>query len=166
MTTRRGAMLLEVMLALAIFVMAGTAILSLVGGVMDGMARMKVSRQGADLARSAMARIEAGIETPQTLNGPVKGWSASGSAEGEAGEGPTGWELQIDTEPTQFRSLTKVTITAVRNEGALDRPVYTLRQLVRLSGKGEERVGEEDPLAAEARRGLPATGSSDRESGR
>ena len=166
-SVRRGALLLEVMLALAIFIMAGTAILSLVGGTMDGMQRMKQSRQAADLARSAMAKIEAGVETPQTLNGPVKPWTATGeSTDGDAAPGqlPESWELQIDTEPTQFRGLTKVTVTAVKHEGAenSDRLVasYTLKQLVRLSGKGEDQVGTEDPLASEARRGLPAGGAA------
>jgi len=166
---RRGSLLLEVMLALAIFVMAGTAILSLVGGTMEGMGRMKLSRQAADLARSAMAKIEAGIETPQTLNGPVRPWSAEGvQAEGGTADeaAATPWELQIETEPTQFRGLSKVTVKAVLHEaGGSDRAVasYTLRQLVRLSGKGEERVGEEDALASEAKRGLPAGGAAPQE---
>ncbi len=161
---RRGSMLLEVMLALAIFIMAGTAILNIVGGTMDGMNRMKLSRQAADLARSAMAKIEAGIETPQTLNGPVKPWAAEDGDTNAAEPAQAGgaWELQIDTDQTQFRGLTKVTIKAVKHEGGnSDRlaAAYTLRQLVRLSGKGDDKVGEEDSLAAEAKRGLSAGGA-------
>jgi type II secretory pathway pseudopilin PulG len=152
-------MLLEVMLALAIFVMAGTTILSLVGGTMDGMERMRLTRKAADLARSAMAKMEAGIETPQTLNGPVKPWSATGDESEDAGvpDPSGGWELHIDSEPTPFRGLTKLTVRAFKH-GAGDTEVasYSLRQLVRLSAKGEDKIGDEDSLSSDATRGAPA----------
>lgn len=159
---RRGALLLEAMLALAIFVMAAAAVLTLVDGAREGMGRVRKDRHAADLARSAMAKLEAGLETPQTLNGPVKSW-ASETAEttvvsigGDSSEAEGGWELHIETEPSQFKGLTSVTVRAFRPvagdpervEGA-----YTLRQLVRLGGKGEDRVGAEDELTEAAKRG-------------
>jgi hypothetical protein len=78
---RRGALLLEAMFALAIFVMAGSAVLALVGGARQSMERVALDRRAADLARSAMAKIEAGIESAQSLNGPVKPWSADPEGE-------------------------------------------------------------------------------------
>lgn len=171
---RDGALLLEVMLALAIFVMAGTAILMLVDRTVTGMERVRAMRKAADLARSAMAKMEAGLGTPQSLNGPVRAWGADEeSAAGPSGEGTSvkgsgvleaaatdsGWELRIDTEPSQFRGLTRVTVKAFKS-GAGDEAVasYTLRQLVRLSGKGEDVAGGADALAEQAKKGLESSG--------
>jgi hypothetical protein len=115
-----------------------------------------------------MARIEAGLETPQTLNGPVRAWQPDEGAAapdgGPRGSGvldmapaDSGWELQIDTEPSQFRGLTRVTVKALKraSEGSDQTEAsYTLRQLVRLGGKGEDTAGSADSLADEAKRGL------------
>jgi hypothetical protein len=167
---RRGALLLEIILALAIFVMAGSAILALVDRTASGVERARGAAKAADLARSAMARIEAGIGTPQTLNGPVLAWPESDDAraeDDESGDGiissggiappESGWELEIDTEPSEFTGLTKITVRAIKRAAPDSEQLvaeYTLRQLVRLSGKGEDRAGGEDALAAEAKRGL------------
>lgn len=157
---RRGGMLLEVIVSLAIFVIAGGAILNLVTQTMTGLERSRAQARAADLARSAMAKIEAGIETAQTLNGPVER-----SAEGAAAVSGEGWELEIDAEPSQFRGLTRVSVSAVKRVGEAARveAEYSLVQLVRLGGKGEDRAGEEDSIAEKARQGLerrPVTGSS------
>jgi hypothetical protein len=150
---RRGGMLLEVILALAIFVVAGGAILNLISQTMTGLERSQLAARAADLARSAMAKIEAGIETAQTLNGPVER-----SAEGAASVGGEGWELEIDTEPSQFRGLTRVTVNAVKRAEDRLETEYRLVQLVRLGGKGEDRAGEEDAIAEKAREGLEREG--------
>jgi type II secretory pathway pseudopilin PulG len=150
-------LLLEVMLALAIFVMAGTAILALVGRSVAGMERARLAQRAADLARSAMAKIEAGLETPQTLNGPVRAWEPEGEIRGggvvDSLPADSGWELKIDTEPSQFAGLTRVTVRALKQSAGAERASYTLRQLVRLGGKGEDRAGGTDALAEEAKRG-------------
>lgn len=159
--TRRGALLLELVLALAIFVVAGSAILMLVDRTLTGTMRLRQQERAADLARSAMARIEAGIDTPMTLNGPVPPWRdeetpdvGGGLASSAAPE--TGWELRIDTEPSQFRGLTRVTVTAQRRREGQEQPdaSYTLHQLVRLSPQAEDRAGEEGDLSEAAKRGL------------
>src|SRR5437762_4748194 len=49
---------------------------SLVDRAVEGMQRSRLSEKAADLARSAMAKMEAGIETAGTLNGPVRAWMA------------------------------------------------------------------------------------------
>jgi hypothetical protein len=176
--TRRGALLLETMLALAIFVMAGTAVLSLVDGSLTSLNHARLSEQAADQARTAMAKIEAGIATPQTLNGPAHTWLQDAAERGDAGPTifdedaePSHWELGIDTEPSQFAGLTTVTVTASRRsrgEGVL--ATYTLRQLVRLRSKGEDQAGEADPLVGAARKGAleeqrrgPRSGGSGKE---
>lgn len=135
----RGAMLLELVLALAVFVGAGLAILA----AMDQAGRsLEVARDGlkaADLARSAMARIEAGLATPVTVNGPVPEWVdeevGAGAVFRDSPARASGWELVVQTEPSEFDGLTRVSITARRASAAgprTDGPTYTLHQLVRL----------------------------------
>jgi hypothetical protein len=139
---RRGAVLLDAMLAVAIFVSAGSAILVLCDRSLAGLERERVKMQACDLARSAMARIEAGIDSAQALNGLVR--TDSGLAPGSGS-----WELKIETDPSQFTGLTRVSVTALRHARADDEQVvesYTLRQLVRLAGRAEDTPGPDDPL--------------------
>jgi hypothetical protein len=160
-----GSVMLEVLIALGVFIGAAITIASLVGQTMSDLRSVKDTERAADLARSAMALIEAGAATPATLNGPVGagGLVAAVSVEGtgaafdDAPPAPTGWELEIQTEASPFEGLTKVAVTAVRvgnGGGAGGGASYTLRQLVRLGGKGEETVGAEDRISEEARRGV------------
>jgi hypothetical protein len=143
-------MLLEVVVSLAIFVVAGGAILTLMNQTMMGLEQSRLAAQAADLARSAMAKIEAGIETAQTLNGPIERQSESIGQNAK----PSGWELQIDTDLSQFRGLTRVSVTAHKqgSAGRIDAQ-YTLVQLVRLGGKGDDKAGDQDSLAEKAKQG-------------
>lgn len=147
---RRGSLLIEVVLALAIFVIAGGAIANLLSQSMLGVDRSRDLARAADIARSAMAKMEAGIETPQTLNGPLE--------RGEEGADLTGrgWELDIETDASQFRGLTRVTVTALKrsSSGAAIETSYKLVQLVRLGSKGEDSAGQEDAISERARRGM------------
>lgn len=143
---RRGILLLEAMLAITIFVGAATAILVLVDGSLSGLERERMATQACDLARSAMARIEAGIDSAQTLSGPVRGDSGLAPGRGT-------WELKIETEPSQFAGLTRVTIVATKHADKDEEATlasYTLEQLVRLSGRAEDTPGPDDPLHAKA----------------
>jgi hypothetical protein len=105
--------------------------------------------------------MEAGLGTPQTLNGPVRPWLVEDAEKGERHEGAvdeggsTAWELEIDTEKSQFAGLTTVTVRAVKRSGSAgaSEVSYTLRQLVRLGGKGEDKAGDADPLVEIARQG-------------
>jgi hypothetical protein len=164
----RGLFLLEVLLALAIFVMIGIAILSMVSSTGTAVARSRDAARAADLARSAMAMLEAGISTPRTLNGEVRSWSEAQLREdefafgfgGDSGGG-AGWELEIGTEPSEFDGLTRVTVHAFRRVSRNSDQLaasYTLRQLVRLSAAADDEAGEEDPLMEEARRGAQQPG--------
>lgn len=178
MNHRRGALLLEIILALAIFVMAGGAILALLNQTMGDVQRTRLAGRAADLARSTMAKLEAGLGTAESLSGPVKAWPEGDDGrptDAAAGEGPvdlsevhldnagiaaapSGWEVQIETDQSQFPGLTRVTVRAFKRAGQGDKTEaeYTLRQLVRLSGKGEDRAGAADSLAEEAKKGLAA----------
>lgn len=123
---RRGALLLEVVLALAIFVGAGLAVLGAVERAVGSAEYVRDLHVAADLARSAISGIEVGLEDPIAMNGPVRSWE-----EGEGTGAGNGWELRVEVSPAPFDGLTLVAVTAQREGGV--RPVScTLRQLVRL----------------------------------
>ncbi len=147
MVRRRGAALLECVLALALFVACGMAVLAMVDHAVDSVASTRDAEQAADIARSAMARIEAGLSTPQALNGPVVSWG--GDEQGQKIENTTAssaaWSLEIETEPSQFEGLTKVTVRAIKQAGGRgdqELASYTLHQLVRLTEKSDGPVAK------------------------
>lgn len=179
---KRGAMLFEVMVALAILLMAS---MTLGGIVMQSVTKMDETRktmQACDLARSTLAQIEAGLLDPSSVNGPAVRWDASmflmpedagGLSEGEEplepmSDAPAGilsasgpqWMLAVETEPTNFAGLFMVTVTATLESEASDVALasYTLRQAVRLGSEPEDVAGEEDELMDAARRGLRGGG--------
>ncbi len=137
-----GAILLEVMLAVTVFVVSGLAI---VGSLRQAMGRMEEQRlrlQAADLARSAMARIEAGIAAPESMTGPAVRWSPEWLLDAErAAPGPemdpglpgvsleaslmpasgedgadgwdgVGWQLEVESEPSAYEGLSLVSVRA------------------------------------------------------
>jgi hypothetical protein len=155
-------------LAVSLFVMAGMAILSLVGGSVEGLGRSRDAAVAADLARSAMARLEAGLGTGQTLSGPVGRWEEDESVwEGDDAAGPmsgfadiaaapTLWEIEIDTEPSRFDGLTLATVRAFKRAGENSEQIaaeFALRQLVRLGAEGDDVAGEADEISEAAGRG-------------
>lgn len=164
----RGALLMEMMLALAVFVGAALAILSAIGQSASSLAAAKERQRAMDLARSALSRIEAGIDTAETLNGPVPEWQdeESTSEFADTPPAPTGWELSIRSTPYGGAGrgaagpgggLTLIEVTALRREPGRAAPsvAVTLRQLVRLGAEAEDRVGDLDDIgrAAERARG-------------
>lgn len=129
-TSRGGAVLLETLLALALFVAAGLAILAYVDRAQSAVQQTRDVARAADLARSAMSRIEAGVDTPETLSGPVQGDGEQPSAEA--------WEIEVQTEPAGPPGLSRVTVRAIKRpiEGS-DRELasFTLVQAVRVGGR-------------------------------
>lgn len=159
-TVKPGWVLLEIILALAIFTMAALAVLSVMGQASRNVEIARLQVHGLDLARSAMARLEAGVKSAEELRGPVAAWSqfeTEAGAEAFADElpEPTGWELEIETEPSQFAGLTLVSVTAMRRDEASGSTSHATRltQLVRLSALEEDSVGERDEISVEAERG-------------
>lgn len=129
---KRGAVLLECMLALALFVGAGLVVMGLMRRGMEGQAYQQDLVKAADLARSAMARVELGEVSPETLNGRVRSEGDEGGAE----SGEAEWELEVSTEPAPISGLTRVTIRAVlggSGGGGGERASFTLTQAVRLA---------------------------------
>jgi type II secretory pathway pseudopilin PulG len=142
MRPRRAVVLLETVLAIALFVIAGTAIMALAQGSLTGLERTRMQERATEVARSAMAKLDAGLETERTLNGPIK--AAPGTV-APAGQ----WELKIDSAPSQFPGLTIVSVTARQlGAGGAVLASHTLRQLVRLGDLPKDRPGEDDPMSA------------------
>ncbi len=171
---RRGGILLEVMLALSLLVMGGIMILSAMSQSIASIEATRLNQQAADLSRSAMAKLEAGIASIEELEGPVPTWETdpdSGAdemnddlpvgdfgsfAEFDYGE-DSDWELEIETSESPFEGLTAVSIRAIRWASIdSDRILaqYTLHQLVRLDELAEDVAGEEDEMMEQARRGI------------
>ncbi|MCA9288738.1 MAG: hypothetical protein KDA05_09155 [Phycisphaerales bacterium] len=168
---RRAWVLMEVILALSIFTMAALVVLSAMNQSFADVETARQRTHALDLARSALAQLEAGLKQPDELIGPVPAWSEADTApdtelafEDDLPE-PTGWELEIDTNASAFPGLTLVTVTALRRNGATGEPILatTLHQLIRLSSPIDDTVGEQDELATEAIRGAgrarPGTGA-------
>jgi Tfp pilus assembly protein PilX len=169
---RRGVMLMEVLLALALVVVVGMTVLSAVSQSTGALRAAREKQVAVDLARSAMAKLEAGIETTTTLSGPVKAWSEDVNlAEVPEGSDEAGWELQVEAEPSSYEGLTYVTVTARRTGegaqgGASGASSFTLRQLVRLAQREEDGIGDKDAVTIEAekatRRGTSSSGDKAR----
>ncbi len=145
---RRGGILFEVMLSLALFVGAAAVTIGTVRNVMTALERAAREQQAVDLARSRMAELEAGLINLNDLRDGSR--SAIGSFEGflgdEFGRGDD-WTVAVSTERTEYPGLTLVAIT-VRDAGAdEDRPGavgFTLRQLLRLGDEDELEFEEDD----------------------
>lgn len=128
--TRRGSILLEVLLATAVFAFAGIVVLGVVDGAVADGGRAARRSLAMDLARSEMARIEAGIPGDEDVSLAVPGLRVE-------------WRL----EPCDFPGLALAVVEVFDEEGpeaagAGDDPVRAavLRQLVRGDGgSGAER---------------------------
>jgi Tfp pilus assembly protein PilV len=139
----RGAVLLEVLLALALFVAVAMTTLGLTDRVIQSTMDLQEAQRAADLARTAMTRLEAGLATPETLSGAVR----TEGSEDELGVISEGWEIEVQTSPSRFPELTEVTVRALRRSGETVAAEFTLKQLVRLS-REVQATTPEDPLAA------------------
>ncbi len=154
----RGGLLMEIMLAMTIFIGAALAILSAMASAAESLEASRLRQRAMDLARSAIAKIEAGIETAETLNGPVPQWrdeDASSQVFEDELPPPSGWELSIVTTPFGAGGLTMVEATATRRLDPSGRTLAeaTLKQLVRMNPAAADRVGEVDEVTREGKRG-------------
>lgn len=140
---RRGVVLLECLLALALFVACGLSVMAMMDRAMASVAATRDAQIAADVARTAMAQIEAGLGTPETMNGPVPEWRDDRDASFDESL-PTGalWHLEVTTEPSQFEGLTRVSVRAYKQAAASEQELasFTLVQLVRLTAMPGERT--------------------------
>lgn len=166
----RGAILLEMLFALAIFVVTGLTIATALDGAHASLVRSRDAARAADLARSAMAQLESQLASVEVLDGPVRGWSdeaenwrgdplvdAGGEriAFDERGGGPSDWRLRIESEPSEFEGLSVVRVTAERVDPVSGGVVTsrTLRGLLELREARPDEVGEAGELVEAAEQG-------------
>lgn len=156
---RAGAILLEVLLSIALFTMASLVIYGSVSQGAAALERSMLRAQAADLARSAMSKLEAGLETPTSLAGPAVRWtdpSAIGSGAWDAGGAESLWELEVEVTPSPFEGLSRVRVVAIRyasRDSSVRSATYELHQLVRLGSEAEDVAGEAGDLLDAARSG-------------
>lgn len=145
---RRGLSLLEVVLALAILVLAIVAINNLVNLGSDRGNDARAYTRGARLAQSKMAEVEAGVVAISGAEGQFDGEDAA-------------WSYKVLSEAAGPPNLYTVTVRVTREAG---RPVeVSLAQMifdpaVMGSAAQAERPAAEDPAATEM--GTTAGGTS------
>jgi type II secretory pathway pseudopilin PulG len=118
--TKSGAVLLEVVLALVLFVGAATVLTSGLSSSLDAVERLRFNTRATDLAVSVLSELQLGIKTAN-LNGPqpfdqtLEGWT---------------WEILAGPLHSEFeeRSLMRKVEVVIRHaESGL---VYRLTQVV------------------------------------
>lgn len=134
-SARRGSLLFEMVIALGIF--AGSAI-TISGVVVRAAQTVEAGRQRAeadDLARSALTLIQVGVISPEAadrlneheLRGLV---AADDLAVGLSTTAEPRFEITIETQPTDWRSLTLVAVSVSTPDS--DRTLASTRGLVDL----------------------------------
>ena len=124
--TRRqhGAVLLEVVLALVLFVAAATIISAGLNASLDSVDRLRLNTHAANLAVSVLSELQMGIKTtavtgPQQFKAPFEGWT---------------WEIQTATADSEFSrssSSQKIEIIIRHDDPAI---VYRLSQILQIDG--------------------------------
>jgi hypothetical protein len=125
--------LLDLVLALAMFVIGGLAVLT----QMDFGARRIIEaehRMGAvGVARTAIALLESGAMGDRELNGPASAWATPVDAAGGLEPGVE-WVCEVEVEPSAWPGLSLATVRVRRvpagAEGDAWPVLATLRQLV------------------------------------
>ncbi|HZW10971.1 MAG TPA: hypothetical protein VFF69_13800 [Phycisphaerales bacterium] len=166
---RHGWVLLELMLALTIFIFTAIAVLGAVSQGISGAERTRDLTEAVNLARSTMAKLEAGLGTVQNLAGPVPAWepeTASDPLLGAPDAGfsdippaPSLWEVQIETVASEFPGLTQVIVTAVKRPAPESERIvasFALHQLVRLAPDAADALDAFEQGSASTS-GVPST---------
>jgi hypothetical protein len=103
---RRGSILLEVLLSVALFVSAAALVNASVRQALGTVQRATLEAKGTDLARSVLSLLEAGALEINAVAGPVPEWTGSGywslpgdadSAGSGVGAVPNGWSIEVTT---------------------------------------------------------------------
>lgn len=165
MSRGRGAVLLELMLALALFVGAAALCLTATRSLFAALDRADRRQWAIDLARSKMAELDAGLVSLPALRGEWSGAVGSHRPRDLSPDEPaaeTRWRFDVRTQRSAFDGLTliELTVSEVPGEAVAtgEDPAlvsYTLRQLVALR---EASAGEFE--TDELLEGLPEAGAA------
>ncbi|GEM_PF-5855476 len=152
MIARRGALLLEILIALSLFVTAGSIILVSTTSMTAALSRSRDRQIASDLAVSKMAALEAGLATAEQLNDTLVSvdlFSEDNSARLNAiPDVPARWRITVETEPSRFSPLTNVTIRildARAGRAGDEAELAVLHQLIRLNASAPDEF-ESDPM--------------------
>ncbi len=132
----KGAVLLEVVLAIVLFAAAAAVVGIGLKAAMDGTERVRLSTHGGNLAVTVMSELQMGLRSladtgPEAFGPPFAGWSweivgAPWSQNEGARGGLTHVEVIVRHEPTEF--------------------VHRLAQVIRVEPPRVESVTEPAPL--------------------
>ncbi len=123
---RRGGLLLETLIAIAIFV--GLATFSL-GAVRDGILaaeRARLRIVAVDLASSRIAEIESGLVSPYGSEDSV------GIDVEEFDEAPSPFRIEMEAEPSGFAGLVRVVVSVFEVDDSSSSSTSEERRLARL----------------------------------
>lgn len=135
---RRADVLLEVLVAIAVFAAGAALLLTTARESLSALERADQRERAVDLARSVFARLEAGELNVQDLR------ASRADSDGEGAWRDERLALEASTERTPWAGLTLIELR-VRDADAANGtpPLCTLRQLVRL-GRGDTAAGGGD----------------------
>lgn len=139
---RAGGILLELLLAIAIFAAAATFTLGAMRDALDGVRRAELRARAIDLAATRLAEIDAGLLSIGDLGGSELGEGGGAFAAGAAGA-----------------DLLSVSLSVVRDAGNATGPVL-VRAVVR------DASVDARPILAELERSVDAVADRRREEGR
>lgn len=134
-TAQRGAVLLEVVLALVLFVAAATIISAGLNASLNSVERLRLNTHAANLAVSVVSELQMGIKTmdlggAQPFAAPFEGWSWEVLAVGGDDQSPAGLDggggLQSSSRSTVLK---KVEVVIRHDDPEL---VYRLSQTLQM----------------------------------
>jgi type II secretory pathway pseudopilin PulG len=140
----RGDILLEVMVALGVFVVGAALLLATATETLAALERAERRERAIDLARSALARLEAGVVNLQDLR--------AGRSEAEEGGawGDDRVRLSVRTRRSEWPGLSLIEVQVRDTDATEDEaPLCTIRQLVELRRRavdGVDQLVDDDPL--------------------
>ena len=140
-----GVVLLDLVIALALFTVGGLAVLTQLESGARRIIQAEQRLGAMAMARTAMGLLETGAMGDRELNGPADAWASPSpddlAAPGAASDSTTQWICEVELEPSQWPALSLATIRVRRVPLGAEvegQPVLaTLRQLVPTSGPGE-----------------------------
>jgi hypothetical protein len=152
---RRGGLLVEMIVSVALFAGAGLIVIGAMRDALGATIRAMERDRAADHAASAFALVSAGIETVDTIDGPVPAYDDPENNEQFADllPEPTGWVIETETERSVYGSLTRLSVTARRvdetGRAEPGAPGATVDGLAHIARVVEDAALEESELGRE-----------------
>lgn len=139
--SRRGAILFELLVSIAIFIAAAAITLRAVSNGYESLRRAHQRQLAVDLARSKLAELEAGIISLTQLQSDFITTIGSIDLTESASDLPreddlTQWRYEVDTIPTEYADLTLIEVRIYTPDDVDGLRPTVLRQLISLRGSG------------------------------